>query len=89
MARALLAGARIVIAVEPAGELVKTSSPFVDGARVTLLDVNLDEVLANETLIAKVKAATTPEETRAALSGVPGLRIALDREVTIEFTPTK
>ena len=89
MARALLAGARILIGVEPAGQLVKTNSPFVDGTRVTLLDVNLDQVLANETLIAKVKAASTPEETNAALSGVPGLRIALDREVTIEFTPAK
>lgn len=89
MARALLAGARILIGVEPVGTLVKTSSPFVDGGRVTLLDVNLDEVLANEALIAKVQAATTPEETKAALTGVPGLRMATAREVTIEFTPAR
>jgi hypothetical protein len=89
MVRALLAGARILIGVEPAGLLVKTTSPFVDGTRVTLLDVNLDQVLANEALIAQVQAAKTPEETKAALTGVPGLRIALEREVTIEFTPAK
>jgi hypothetical protein len=89
MVRSLLAGARILIGVEPVGQLVKTTSPFVDGARVTLLDVNLDQVLANEALIAQVQAAKTPEETKAALSGVPGLRIALEREVTIEFTPPK
>jgi hypothetical protein len=87
MVRTLLAGARILIGVVPDGALVKTSSPFVDGPRVTLLDVNLDQVLANEALIAQVQAARTPEEIRAALSGVPGLRIALEREVTIEFTP--
>lgn len=89
MVRTLLAGARIVIGVEPAGTLVRTTSPFVDGPRVTLLDVNLDQVLANEALIAQIQAAKTPEETKAALTGVPGLRIVLDREVTIEFTPAK
>jgi hypothetical protein len=89
MVRALLAGARVLIGVEPAGTLVKTSSPFVDGTRVTLLDVNLDQVLANEALIARVQAAKTPEETKAALTDVPGLRITLDREVTIEFTPAR
>jgi len=89
MVRALLAGARILIGVEPAGQLVKTTSPFVDGTRVTLLDVNLDQVLANEALIAQVQAAKTPEEIKTALTGVPGLRIALEREVTIEFTPAK
>lgn len=89
MARALLAGARVIIAVEPAGTLVHTNSPFVDGAQVTLLDVNLDQVFANPALIAQVQAAHTPEETRAALAGVPGLRMVFDRQVTIEFTPAK
>jgi len=89
MARTLLAGARVLIGVEPAGQLVATSSPFVDGPQVTLLDVNLDQVLANEALIAKVQAAKTSEEMKAALTGVPGLRIVLERQVTIEFTPTK
>jgi len=89
MVRTLLAGARILIGVEPNGQLVKTTSPFVDGPRVTLLDVNLDQVLANEALIAKVQSAKTPDETKAALTGAPGLRIVLDREVAIEFTPAK
>lgn len=89
MARALLAGARIAIGVEPAGQLVKTNSPFVDGARVTLLDVNLDQLLADEALIGRLQAARTPEELKAALTNVPGLRIALDREITIEFTPAR
>ena len=89
MARTLLAGARVLIGVEPVGQLVATSSPFVDGPQVTLLDVNLDQVLANEALIAKVQAAKTSEEMKAALTGVPGLRIVLERQVTIEFTPTK
>jgi hypothetical protein len=86
MVRAMLAGARVTIGVEPSGTLVRTSSPFVDGERVVLLDVNLDQVLSNEALIGRVQAARSPEELKAALTGVPGLRLTLDREVTIEFT---
>jgi hypothetical protein len=89
MVRVLLAGARILVAVEPAGALVKTSSPYVDGQRVTLLDVNLDQLLGNEAVLAKLQAATNAEEIRAALKDTPGLKITLDREVTIEFTPAK
>jgi hypothetical protein len=89
LVRSLLAGARISIGVDPAGQLVKTNSPFVDGGHVTLLDVNLDQVLTNEALLARLQASKTPEEIKAALTDVPGLKIALDREVTIEFTPSK
>jgi len=89
MVRSLLAGARVSIGVEPAGQLVKTSSPYVDGGHVTLLDVNLDQVLTNEALLTKLQGATTPDEIKAALKDVPGLKITLDREVTIEFTPAK
>jgi hypothetical protein len=87
--RTLLAGARILIAVEPVGQLVRTNSPFVDGQRVTLLDVNLDQVLANEALLGKLQAAKTPEELKTALTNVPGLKVAFEREITIEFTAAK
>jgi len=40
-------------------------------------------------VIAKLQAATTPDEVKAALMDLPGLKIPLDREVTIEFTPAK
>jgi hypothetical protein len=89
LVRSLLAGARVSIGVEPSGELVKTSSPYVDGGSVTLLDVNLDQVLTNEALLTKLQSSTTPDEIKAALKDVPGLKITLDREVTIEFTPAK
>ncbi len=89
LVRSLLAGARVSIGVEPAGQLVRTSSPYVDGGRVTLLDVNLDQVLTNEALLTRLQTSKTPEEIRASLTDVPGLKMALDREVTIEFTPAK
>ena len=89
MIKGLLGGARVLLAVEPDGTLVRTSSPFVDGGRVTLLEVDLDEVLKDETLIARLKAATTQDEAKAAVRAAAGLKINLDREITVEFTPTK
>jgi len=89
MIKALLAGARIALTVEPSGSLVRASTPYVDGQRVTLLEVDLDQLLKDsDALIAKVQAAKTPDEVKAALKGVPGLKMSLDREITIEFTPT-
>lgn len=89
MVRTLLAGAHVTIAVEPAGQLARTTSPYVDGPRVTLLDADLDQLLGNEAFITQLQTAKTPEEVKAALKDVPGLKMTLDREVTIEFTPAK
>jgi hypothetical protein len=89
MARALLAGAKLQVAMEPAGLLVRTSSPYVEGSQVTLLDVDLDQLLANEAVLTRLQEAANPEELRAALKDVPGLKMPLEREVTIEFTPAK
>src|SRR4051812_45359230 len=40
MIRPMFAGAKMSVVLEPAGALVRTSSPHSDGHRVTLLDVN-------------------------------------------------
>jgi hypothetical protein len=90
MIKTMLAGARVLLAAEPAGTLVKTSSPFVDGSRVTLLDIDLDTVLSDETLLPRIQAvAANPAEAKAVLLGAKGLKINLDPEITLEFTPAK
>ena len=87
--RTVLAGAKIQLAAEPASPLVKTSSPYVDGQRVTLLEVDLDEILKDETLIPRLSGAKTQEEVMEIMRHAAGLKINLDREITIEFTPAK
>lgn len=90
MVKTMLAGARVLLAAEPAGALVRTSSPFIEGQRVTLLDIDLDAVLADETLLPRIQAvAATPAEARAVLMSARGLKINLDPEIIIEFTPAK
>jgi hypothetical protein len=90
MIKAMLAKAHVTLAVEPSGMLVRTNSPYVDGSRVTLLEVDLDQVLEDaDALAAKLQAARTPEDTKGVLRDVPGLKIALERDITVEFTPAK
>ena len=85
----MLAGAHVLLVAEPSGTLVKTSSPYVDGSRVTLLEVDLDQVLKDETLLPRLQAATTPDEAKAIVKNAAGLKINLEREITIEFTPAR
>jgi hypothetical protein len=90
MIKTMLAGARVLLAAEPSGALVRTSSPFVDGGRVTLLDIDLDTVLADDTLLPRIQAvAAAPADAKAVLMSAKGLKINLDPEITIEFTPAK
>jgi len=81
----MFAGARMSLAIEPAGQLIRTSSPYVDGRRVTLVDVNLDSLLANDALLQRLQSSKSPDETKALLKDVPGVRLSLDPETTIEF----
>src|SRR5262249_49348180 len=89
MVKTLLAGARVLLVAEPSGTLVRTSSPYVDGPRVTLLEVDLDEVLKDDTLLPRLGAAKTEEDMRALIQNARGLKINLTRDITIEFTPAK
>ena len=87
MVRTMLAGARVQLTAEPAGALVRTSSPYVDGSRVTLLEVDLDQALKDDALVARLQAAKTPEELKAAIKDAPGLKLTLEKELTVEFAP--
>jgi hypothetical protein len=89
MLRSFLSGAKISIEVEPVGLLVDTNSQYVYGPRVTLLEMDLDQILTNDALMKRIQAAKTPDELRSALKNVPGLRVNLDQEVTVEFTPDR
>src|SRR5437763_1253838 len=81
--------ARELLVAEPAGTLVRTSSPYVDGPRVTLLEVDLDEVLKDETVLPRLTAAKTEDDMRAVVQNARGLKINLTRDITLEFTPAK
>ncbi len=83
----LFAGAHLSIAVEPSGRLVRTSSPFVEGRRVTLLDLDFDQAIEDEAVALRLQGVENVDAAKAALKDVPGMKITFDREITIEFAP--
>ena len=85
MMKQMFAGARLALAIEPSGRLIRTSSPYVVGQRVTLADVSLDGLLSDDTLLGRLQAATSVEDKKAILKDVPDVRINLDPEISIEF----
>ena len=86
MVKQLLAGARLSVVVEPDGELVRTSSPFVDGNRVTLVDVDIDKAGADPDLARKLQSIGTDDQAKA-INSIAGLMVTLQPEITIEWRP--
>ncbi len=91
MAQMLFKGFRVQMLVDVEGTLVRTSSPYVEGNRVTLLDLDMEKVFANPEALAGLDGlpfgpGMSVTEARAALakSGVKGIKVN-DPKVTIEF----
>ena len=87
MLKALLSGAHLAVTIEPEGQLVQTSSSFVDGNRVTLVEFDVNTIASDPGLVTKLQSAKTPDEIKAAINSVPGLKLPLDPEISITFTP--
>jgi hypothetical protein len=81
--------AQLAVTVEPSGKVVRTSSPFVDAQRVTLLDVDFDQVMTDPDVVSRLQHLTSVDAAKIALKGAPGVRILFDPEITIEFTSEK
>ena len=87
MFKQMLVGARLSIVVEPDGRIVHTNSQWVEGARVTLIDVSLDRLL-DDAVMARLQQAKTEDDAKAELANVPGVKVNFDQELTIEFMPS-
>jgi hypothetical protein len=85
MMKKLFDGLKIAIDVEVLGTIVKTNSPFVQGSKVTLLEMDFSELVANDKLLSQVGEPKSIEEAKRLLKDVKGFKVNLDREVTIEF----
>ena len=85
MAKQMLNGMKISIALQPAGRIVKTNSPFVQGQQVTLLEIDMGQLMADETILQKLQGAASLEDAKAMLKGVKGVKLNPDREVSVEF----
>jgi hypothetical protein len=81
MMRPMFAGMHIDIALAVDGRIVKTNAPYVDGSKVTLVEVDMDKLLADDAALARLQKATTPAE----MKNIPGMKVTTEPTVTIEF----
>ena len=87
MVKGILAGARLTVGIEPEGRLVRTSSPFVEGNRVTLIDLDFDRAAADPDLATKLQSLKTADDVKATVASRPGVKITLEPEILITFAP--
>ncbi len=88
----MLKGLHMGLVIDVEGKIIRTNSPYVDGTKVTLMDIDFDPLLADEqgfkTLSGKLeKAMGDDQKTVEALKGIKSLKITTDREISIEFAP--
>ena len=85
MMKKMLDGLRIEIALEVAGAIVKTNSSYVQGSKVTLLEMDFAELMTNDAVLGKLANPESIEDAKQMLKGVKGVKVNLDREVMVEF----
>jgi hypothetical protein len=86
MAKTMLDGLHISIDLDVApGHIVKTNSPYVEGSKVTLLEMDFSQLISNDKLLSEVAEPSSIEEAKKLLQGVKGFKVNLDREVSVEF----
>jgi hypothetical protein len=86
LVRSLIEGAHVAVMVEPAGAIVRTNAPYVDGSRIVLLDIQIEQ-LFSETGFARLSALKTLDDLKAFVKDTPGVRITLEPELSVEFKP--
>jgi hypothetical protein len=87
MMKKVFDGLRIDVALEVAGPIVKTNSAYVEGSRVTLLQMDFAQLLQDQEQLSKMTEPKSLEEAKAALRNIKGFKVNLDKEITVEFAP--
>jgi hypothetical protein len=87
MARMMLGDLRISMAVECAGTIVETNASFRKGSTVTLVELDFDQLLSDESFLRDVRSYDTisKEEAKKLMQRHPGLKIELNDEVRVRF----
>lgn len=82
MMKMMMKGMFVDVSLNVNGRILKSNATYVNGSRVTLMQIDFDKLLADETGLQKLQAASDVKS----LSGVPGLKVVTEPQVTIEFS---
>jgi hypothetical protein len=81
MMRPMLAGMFVDVSVAVDGQIVHTNAPFVEGNRVTLVQLDMDKVIGDDAAWTRLQKATTPAD----MKNIPGVKMSVEPTLTIEF----
>jgi hypothetical protein len=82
-------GMHAAVRIEVEGEITDTNARFRDGSRVTLMDIQLDQILADPERLERL-AMVQPqgvEQVKALMKDLPGVKVELNDTVEIRFAP--
>lgn len=87
MMQQMLKGMRMALHIQVEGKIVETNAEYRDAAKVTLMDVDFDKILAKpEALKAMSKSKSKSiNEQKALLKGIEGIKIEGAEQVKIRF----
>jgi hypothetical protein len=88
MMKGMIQGLKLKTVVQVNGQLVKSNSPYAQGPIVTLLDIDFDQITADDANFKKfTQAGSDPDQMNPKLlQGVKGIKLSPEPEVVIEFT---
>ena len=74
MMKMMMKGLFVDVSLNVNGRILKSNATHVDGLRVTLMQIDFDKLLADETGLQKLQAASDVKS----LSGRPGLKVVTE-----------
>jgi len=83
----MMDGMRIKISLQPEGSIVSTNASYVDGSDVTLIDIDFSKILKNKESLEMLKQnpPKSLEEMEAIVKNIPGMKIELQKSLSIKF----
>lgn len=82
MMKMMMRGLFVDVALNVDGRIIKSNAPYVEGSRVTLLQIDFDKLLTDDAALLKLQSARDIKS----LAAVPGLKVVTEPKVTIEFS---
>jgi hypothetical protein len=83
----LMKGFRMAIAVQIEGKLLDAQATYVDGNRITLLEVDFEQLTRDANRFAELtkQQPQSVEEAKKMLKGIPGIKIEFLQRATVRF----
>ena len=82
MMKSMMRGLFVDITLNVDGKILKSNAAHVDGSRITLLQIDFDKLLADESALQKLQAATDIKS----FANIPGLKVSPEPKIRIEFS---